>query len=240
MENRSDPAGPSRASESRWTSSVTTGPAVSCPVAWDRSVSCPVAWDNHGHMRVLLVDNYDSFVYNVAQYLGALGAAPVVVRNDVSLDEMEALEPEALVVSPGPGRPEDAGSSVEAIRHFAGRIPVLGICLGHQAIGVAFGASVVRAERVMHGKLSPIRHDDEGVFRGLDNPFDATRYHSLVIDRRTLPGDLVVSADTADGIVMGVRHRGLPLEGVQFHPESILTTAGHDLLANFLKTAVPV
>jgi anthranilate synthase/aminodeoxychorismate synthase-like glutamine amidotransferase len=187
-----------------------------------------------GSMRVLLVDNFDSFTYNVAQHLGALGAAPVVVRNDTSVDEMEALEPEALVVSPGPGRPEDAGSSVAAIRRFAGRIPVLGICLGHQAIGIAFGASVVRAERVMHGKLSPIRHDDEGVFRGLDNPFDATRYHSLVIDRATLPEDLVVSADTPDGVVMGVRHRTFLLEGVQFHPESALTAAGMQLVGNFL------
>jgi anthranilate synthase/aminodeoxychorismate synthase-like glutamine amidotransferase len=185
-------------------------------------------------MRVLLVDNYDSFVYNVAQYLGALGAAPVVVRSDTSVDDMESLRPEALVVSPGPGRPEDAGSSVEAIRRFAGRIPVLGICLGHQAIGVAFGASVVRAERVMHGKLSAIRHDDEGVFRGLDNPFDATRYHSLVIDRATLPAELVVSADTPDGVVMGVRHRTFPLEGVQFHPESALTAPGMQLVGNFL------
>ena len=185
-------------------------------------------------MRVLLVDNYDSFVYNVAQYLGALGAEPVVVRNDTSVEEMESLEPEALVVSPGPGRPEDAGSSVEAIRRFAATMPVLGICLGHQAIGVAFGASVVRAERVMHGKLSPIRHDEEGVFRGLDNPFDATRYHSLVIDRTTLPADLVVSADTPDGVVMGVRHRTFPLEGVQFHPESALTVPGMQLVGNFL------
>jgi anthranilate synthase component II len=190
-------------------------------------------------MRVLLVDNYDSFVYNVAQCLGALGAAPLVVRNDVSLDEMKALEPEALVVSPGPGHPEDAGSSVDAIRYFAGRIPVLGICLGHQAIGVAFGASVVRAERVMHGKLSPICHDGEGVFHGLDNPFEATRYHSLVIDRQTLPADLVVSADTADGVVMGVRHRTLPLEGVQFHPESALTASGMKLVENFLLSRAP-
>jgi para-aminobenzoate synthetase component 2 len=187
-----------------------------------------------GTMRVLLIDNYDSFTYNVAQYLGALGAEPVVVRSDTTVDEMESLEPEALVVSPGPGRPEDAGSSVEAIRRFAGRIPVLGICLGHQAIGVAFGASVVRAERVMHGKLSPIRHDDGGVFRGLDNPFDATRYHSLVIDRATLPEDLFVSADTPDGVVMGVRHRTLALEGVQFHPESALTAPGMQLVGNFL------
>jgi anthranilate synthase/aminodeoxychorismate synthase-like glutamine amidotransferase len=147
---------------------------------------------------------------------------------------MEALEPEAVVVSPGPGRPEDAGNSVEAIRHFAGTVPVLGICLGHQAIGVAFGASVVRAERVMHGKLSPIRHDALGVFRGLDNPFEATRYHSLVIDRATLPADLVVSADTPDGVVMGVRHRTIALEGVQFHPESALTAPGMRLIENFL------
>jgi anthranilate synthase/aminodeoxychorismate synthase-like glutamine amidotransferase len=191
-------------------------------------------------MRVLLVDNYDSFVYNVAQYLGALGATPLVVRNDVPLDEMAALAPEALVVSPGPGHPADAGNSVAAIRHFAGAIPVLGICLGHQAIGVAFGASVVRAERVMHGKLSPIRHDDKGVFRGLDNPFEATRYHSLVIDRRTLPDELVVSAETPDGVIMGVRHRIHPLEGVQFHPESALTTPGMRLVGNFLERTVPV
>jgi anthranilate synthase/aminodeoxychorismate synthase-like glutamine amidotransferase len=186
-------------------------------------------------MRVLLVDNYDSFVYNVAQYLGALGATPVVVRNDVPLHQMEEVAPEALVVSPGPGRPEDAGNSVEAIRRFAGRIPVLGICLGHQAIGVAFGARVVRAERVMHGKLSPIRHDGGGVFRGLDNPFEGTRYHSLVVDPASLPGELVVSADTPDGVVMGIRHRTFRLEGVQFHPESALTTAGMALVRNFLE-----
>jgi anthranilate synthase/aminodeoxychorismate synthase-like glutamine amidotransferase len=186
---------------------------------------------------VLLVDNFDSFTYNVAQYLGALGVEPVVVRSDTSVDEMEGLEPDALVVSPGPGRPEDAGSSVEAIRCFAGRVPVLGICLGHQAIGVAFGGSVVRAERVMHGKLSSICHDDEGVFRGLGNPFEATRYHSLVIDRSTLPDDLVVSASTPDGVVMAVRHRTFPLEGVQFHPESVLTAPGMQLVGNFLALA---
>jgi anthranilate synthase/aminodeoxychorismate synthase-like glutamine amidotransferase len=190
-------------------------------------------------MRVLLVDNYDSFVYNVAQFLGAHGATPLVARNDVSLAAMEALEPEALVVSPGPGHPDEAGNSVAAIRHFAGSIPVLGICLGHQAIGVAFGASVVRAERVMHGKLSQIHHDDRGVFRGLDNPFEATRYHSLVVDPRTLPDELVVSARTADGVVMGVRHRTHALEGVQFHPESALTVPGMRLVGNFLERTVP-
>jgi anthranilate synthase/aminodeoxychorismate synthase-like glutamine amidotransferase len=190
-------------------------------------------------VRVLLVDNYDSFVYNVAQYLGALGASPLVVRNDVPVAEMEALRPDAVVVSPGPGRPEEAGHSLDTIRHFAGRVPVLGICLGHQAIGVAFGASVVRAERVMHGKLSSIRHDARGVFRGLENPFDATRYHSLVVDRRTLPDDLEVSADTPDGVVMGIRHRALPVEGVQFHPESALTAVGLRLVENFLGTHAP-
>jgi anthranilate synthase/aminodeoxychorismate synthase-like glutamine amidotransferase len=185
-------------------------------------------------MRVLLVDNYDSFVYNLAQYLGALGATPLVVRNDTPVEQMEALQPEGLVISPGPGRPEDAGNSIAAIRRFTGRIPVLGVCLGHQAIGAAFGASVVRADRVMHGKTSPVRHDGEGVFRGLDNPFEATRYHSLVIDPRTLPAELVVSAETPDGVVMGVRHREAALEGVQFHPESALTMPGLHLVENFL------
>jgi anthranilate synthase/aminodeoxychorismate synthase-like glutamine amidotransferase len=187
-----------------------------------------------GAVRVLLVDNYDSFVYNLAQYLGSLGQSPVVLRNDASIAELEAVRPDALVISPGPGRPEDAGCSVEAIRHFAGRIPILGVCLGHQAIGVAFGGKVGRAERVMHGKTSPIEHDGRGVFAGLPNPFEATRYHSLVVDGASIPGQLEVSAATPDGVMMGVRHREHPVEGVQFHPESVLTAPGMQLIENFL------
>lgn len=185
-------------------------------------------------MKVLLIDNYDSFVYNLAQYVGSLGALPVVVRNDAGIEELEAIEPEALIVSPGPGRPEDAGCSIEAIRHFAGRTPILGVCLGHQAIGSAFGGSVVRAERVMHGKTSPIIHSAVGVLSGLPSPFEATRYHSLVIERASMPDDLEVTAWTPDDVVMAVRHRGHPIEGVQFHPESVLTAPGMQLIENFL------
>ena len=184
--------------------------------------------------RVLLVDNFDSFVYNLAQYLGAWGAEPVVRRNDVAVDELDALEPDALVVSPGPGRPEDAGCSVEAIRHFAGRVPVLGVCLGHQAIGVAFGGSVVRAGRVMHGKTSEVFHQGGGVFAGLPSPLEATRYHSLVIAPENLPRELEVTARTGDGVIMGVRHRELAVEGVQFHPESVLTSTGMSMIGTFL------
>jgi anthranilate synthase component II len=184
--------------------------------------------------RVLLIDNFDSFVYNLAQYLGASGAEPVVRRNDVAVDELDALEPDALVVSPGPGRPEDAGCSVEAIRHFAGRVPVLGVCLGHQAIGVAFGGSVVRAGRVMHGKTSEVFHEGGGVFAGLPSPLEATRYHSLVIAPENLPRELEVTARTGDGVIMGVRHRELAVEGVQFHPESVLTSTGMSMIGTFL------
>jgi anthranilate synthase/aminodeoxychorismate synthase-like glutamine amidotransferase len=184
--------------------------------------------------RVLLIDNFDSFVYNLAQYLGASGAEPVVRRNDVAVAELEALEPDALLVSPGPGRPEDAGCSVEAIRHFAGRVPVLGVCLGHQAIGVAFGGSVVRAGRVMHGKTSEIFHEGGGVFAGLPSPLEATRYHSLVIAPESLPGELEVTARTGDGVIMGVRHREVAVEGVQFHPESVLTSTGMAMIGTFL------
>ncbi|MGH2732808.1 MAG: anthranilate synthase component II, partial [Actinomycetota bacterium] len=158
-------------------------------------------------LRVLLIDNYDSFVYNLAQYLGALEATPVVVRNDVAAEDLEELGPDALVISPGPGRPEDAGCSVKAIRNFAGRIPVLGVCLGHQAIGIAFGASVEPADRVMHGKTSLIFHDNEGVFAGLPNPFEATRYHSLVVRVDSASQEIKVTARTSDGVIMGIRHR---------------------------------
>jgi anthranilate synthase/aminodeoxychorismate synthase-like glutamine amidotransferase len=188
--------------------------------------------------RVLVIDNYDSFVYNLVQYLGELGAEPLVHRNDeLPLEALAALEPDAVLVSPGPGRPEDAGVSGDVIRHFAGRTPVLGVCLGHQAIGQVFGGQVVQAPEIMHGKTSVIRHRDVGVFAGLPDGFEATRYHSLVVDRKTLPDVLEVTAETADGVVMGLRHRDLPVEGVQFHPESILTGPGHALLRNFLAAA---
>ena len=186
-----------------------------------------------------MIDSYDSFVYNLVQYLGELGADPIVHRNDaLTVDEALALEPDGVLVSPGPGRPEDAGIICAAIPAFAERsVPVLGVCLGHQAIGHVFGASVVRAGQLMHGKTSLVEHHGEGVFSGLPSPLTATRYHSLVIDPATLPDELAVTARTADGTVMGVRHRVLPIEGVQFHPESILTGHGHDLLQNFLDGA---
>ncbi|HET8625843.1 MAG TPA: aminodeoxychorismate/anthranilate synthase component II [Thermomicrobiales bacterium] len=184
---------------------------------------------------ILLLDNYDSFTYNLYQYLCELGAEVVVRRNDkITLAEVDRLAPERVVVSPGPRTPREAGISVELIRHCAGRVPVLGVCLGHQAIGAAFGATVVRAPSLMHGKLSAVTHDGRGVFAGLPQGFMATRYHSLVLDRATLPACLMVSAETADGVVMGVRHRDYAIEGVQFHPEAILTEHGHDLLRNFL------
>jgi anthranilate synthase/aminodeoxychorismate synthase-like glutamine amidotransferase len=188
--------------------------------------------------RVLVVDNYDSFVYNLVQYLGELGADPLVHRHDaLSIDEVEALEPEAILISPGPGRPEDAGLSNELITTFAGRIPILGVCLGHQCIGQVYGGEVVRASQVMHGKTSPIRHEGQGVFAGLPDPLEATRYHSLVVDADTVPAVLEVTARTEDGVVMGLRHREHDVEGVQFHPESILTRSGHDLLRTFLARA---
>lgn len=186
--------------------------------------------------RVLVIDSYDSFVYNLVQYLGELGAEPTVVRNDaVTVHEALDLAPDAVLLSPGPGRPEEAGIICEAIPAFAGRgIPVFGVCLGHQAIGQVYGADVVRAPELMHGKTSEILHEGAGVFAGLPSPLTATRYHSLIIDPATLPDCLEVTAHTSDGIIMGVRHRELPVEGVQFHPESILTAAGHDLLRNLL------
>ena len=185
--------------------------------------------------RLLMIDNYDSFTYNLVQYLAELGADVEVRRNDaVGLDEVQALAPDGIVISPGPCTPREAGVSVPLIQRFAGQIPILGVCLGHQAIGAAFGGDVVRAPRIMHGKTSPIRHDGTGVFAGLPDPFDATRYHSLVIDPGTLPPTLLRNAWTDEDEIMGVRHRSLFVEGVQFHPESILTLEGKRLLGNFL------
>ena len=186
---------------------------------------------------ILLLDNYDSFTYNLYQYLGELGADVTVLRNDErSAGDIMKLRPQAVVISPGPGNPDQAGVSLDLIRGCAGRIPLLGVCLGHQALGQAFGGMVVRAPRLMHGKTSEIHHDGRTVFAGLPQPFTATRYHSLVVDRASVPACLEVSAWTDDGVVMGLRHRDHPLEGVQFHPESILTKAGKDLLRNFLNT----
>jgi anthranilate synthase component 2 len=184
---------------------------------------------------ILLIDNYDSFTFNLAQYLGELGAPPVVKRNDqVSLGEIAAMQPTRIVISPGPGRPEDAGVSVEAIKQFGPRVPILGVCLGHQGIGLAFGGSVVRAGELMHGKTSTVHHDGAGVFKGITQPFSAGRYHSLVV-AQPLPADLELAAHTEDGTVMGVRHRSYPIHGVQFHPESVLTGEGMKLLRNFLE-----
>jgi anthranilate synthase/aminodeoxychorismate synthase-like glutamine amidotransferase len=186
-------------------------------------------------MRVLLVDNYDSFTYNLYQYLGELGADTEVVRNDaLSADEALARGVDRIVISPGPGNPDEAGVSLALIRKAAGRVPLLGVCLGHQALGQAFGGSVVRAPKLMHGKTSEIHHDGRSIFDKLPQAFTATRYHSLIVARDSVPACLEVSAWTADGLVMGLRHREFPLEGVQFHPESVLTSAGKDLLHNFL------
>jgi anthranilate synthase component 2 len=185
---------------------------------------------------IALIDNYDSFTYNLAQYLGELGAEVRVFRNDqISLDEVAALAPSHVVLSPGPGTPDDAGITLGLIARLAGSVPLLGVCLGHQAIGQAFGGKVVRAGRVMHGKTSRIRHDGGGVFTGVPDEFVATRYHSLVVERESLPACLAVTAQSEDGEIMGLRHRGLAVEGVQFHPEALLTEHGHALLQNFLK-----
>jgi anthranilate synthase component 2 len=184
---------------------------------------------------LLMIDNYDSFTWNLVQYFGELGAEVVVYRNDtITLDQIAVWEPAKIVISPGPCTPSEAGISVPLIQRFAGRIPILGVCLGHQAIGQAFGGTIVRAQRVMHGKLSPVTHDGRGVFTGLPSPFDVTRYHSLAIERATIPACLEITATADDGEIMGVRHRELAVEGVQFHPEAILTQHGHALLANFL------
>ena len=193
------------------------------------------------HCKVVMVDNYDSFTYNLVQYLGELGADVTVVRNDeVSIEDIQALNPDKIVISPGPCTPKEAGISVETILNFAGKLPILGVCLGHQSIGHAFGGKIVHAKQIMHGKVSPVYHHDTGVFKGLNNPFTATRYHSLVIDQATLPECLEITAWTQDeqgniDEIMGVRHKELDIEGVQFHPESILTEHGHDMLRNFLE-----
>lgn len=190
---------------------------------------------------VLMLDNYDSFTFNIVQYLGELGADVITHRNDeITIEQIEALAPTHLVVSPGPCTPNEAGISMAAIEHFAGKLPILGVCLGHQAIGQVYGGKVVRAPQVMHGKTSIVLHDSQGVFEGLDNPVEVTRYHSLVVDKETLPDCLEITAwtgedDVTPGLIMGLRHRELDIEGVQFHPESILTRQGHELLANFLK-----
>ncbi len=184
---------------------------------------------------LLMIDNYDSFTYNLVQYLGELGQEVVVYRNDeITLEAVEALRPAHIVISPGPCTPNEAGISVPLIGRFAGKVPILGVCLGHQSIGQAFGGRIVHAKQLMHGKTSEIHHRHGGVFRGLNEPLTATRYHSLVIERQTLPAELEITAWTDDGEIMGVRHRSLPVEGVQFHPESVLTEQGHELLRNFL------
>ncbi len=185
---------------------------------------------------LLMIDNYDSFTYNLVQYFGELGEDVHVYRNNkITIEQIESLKPSRIVISPGPCTPNEAGVSVETIRHFAGRLPMLGVCLGHQSLAAAFGGEVVRAERLMHGKTSMIKHDGRTIFHQLPNPFEATRYHSLIVKRSTLPSCFEVSAETDEGEIMGMRHRTLGVEGVQFHPESILTTAGKDLLRNFLK-----
>jgi anthranilate synthase/aminodeoxychorismate synthase-like glutamine amidotransferase len=186
---------------------------------------------------ILVIDNYDSFTYNLVQYLGELGAEMRVVRNDaITVDEVATMRPERIVISPGPGTPDDAGVSLDVIRRFGATTPILGVCLGHQSIGQAYGATVARARTQMHGKTSEIRHQDGGVFKGLSNPFTATRYHSLVVLKDTVTPDLEVTAWSEDGEIMGLRHRQHPVQGVQFHPESILTLEGKKLLANFLKS----
>ncbi|WP_018916759.1 aminodeoxychorismate/anthranilate synthase component II [Halomonas zhanjiangensis] len=191
--------------------------------------------------KVLMLDNYDSFTFNIVQYLSELGAEVVTHRNDaITIEQIEALSPTHLVISPGPCTPNEAGISMAAIGYFAGKLPILGVCLGHQAIGQVYGGQVIRAPKVMHGKTSAVLHLNQGVFEGLDNPVEVTRYHSLVVEKETLPSCLEVTAWTADddvtpGLIMGLRHRTLDVEGVQFHPESILTRQGHELLANFLK-----
>jgi anthranilate synthase component II len=185
---------------------------------------------------ILMIDNYDSFTYNLVQYLGELGQELVVKRNDqVTIKEIEDMKPERIVISPGPKSPAEAGVCVETIKHFAGKMPILGVCLGHQSIGYAFGGNIIRAKNLMHGKTSQISHDDRGVFKGMKNPFTATRYHSLAIEEKSIPQELEVSARSEDGEIMGVRHKKFVIEGVQFHPESILTEGGKKLLENFLQ-----
>ncbi|MGB0911738.1 MAG: anthranilate synthase component II [Nitrospirales bacterium] len=190
---------------------------------------------------LLVIDNYDSFTYNVVQYLGELGADVQVYRNDkITISDIEQLNPERLLISPGPCTPNEAGISVEAVRHFAGRLPLFGVCLGHQSLACAFGGEIVRADRLMHGKTSMIHHDGKTLFQGLPNPFEATRYHSLIVNRQTLPKEFEVSAETVEGEIMGIRHNISGAEGVQFHPESILTSSGKDLFQNFLNMSMPI
>jgi anthranilate synthase component 2 len=185
---------------------------------------------------VFVLDNYDSFTYNLVQYMGELGAEMTVRRNDeLSVDEVEALKPERILLSPGPCTPHEAGISIDVVRRFAGKVPILGVCLGHQAIGAAFGGNVVRAPQLMHGKTSEVKHDGKTIFSGLQNPMTCTRYHSLIVSEKGLPADLEVTARTADGTIMGLRHREYPVEGVQFHPESVLTQDGKRLIKNFLE-----
>ena len=187
---------------------------------------------------VLMIDNYDSFTYNLVQYLAELGTQVRVVRNDeISVDEVRSLAPRAIVISPGPSAPDQAGISLELVQYLAGRVPIFGVCLGHQTIGQAFGGKVVRAKRVMHGKVSAVRHDGEGVFRGLPAEFRATRYHSLAVERESLPACLKITAEAEDGEIMGLRHRDYAVEGVQFHPEALLTEHGHRMLQNFIEAA---
>jgi para-aminobenzoate synthetase component II len=187
---------------------------------------------------ILMIDNYDSFTYNLVQYMGELGADIQVQRNDqITIDEIESLNPQKIVISPGPCTPEKAGVSVAVIRHFAGKVPLLGVCLGHQSVGAAFGGEVIKAGKLMHGKTSEVRHDGKTLFKNLPNPFTATRYHSLVLNRKTLPDCFEISAESDDNEIMGIRHKELPVEGVQFHPESILTPNGKDLLKNFIENS---
>jgi anthranilate synthase/aminodeoxychorismate synthase-like glutamine amidotransferase len=188
---------------------------------------------------ILVIDNYDSFTYNLVQYFGELGEEVIVRRNDkTSISEIESLKPDRICISPGPGTPDDAGISNDLIRHFGPYLPVLGVCLGHQCIGQVFGGEVVRADRLMHGKTSPVMHDGDGVFAGLPNPFEATRYHSLIVRRESFPDELEILAETSEREIMGLRHRQYPIHGVQFHPESIMTIEGKKLLSNFLKMEV--
>ena len=187
---------------------------------------------------ILMIDNYDSFTYNLVQYMGELGADIRVERNDrISIDEIESLVPKKIVISPGPCTPAKAGISVEVIKYFSGKVPVLGVCLGHQSVGAAFGGEIIKAGKLMHGKTSEVRHDGKTLFKGLPNPFTATRYHSLVLNRKTLPDCFEITAESDDNEIMGIRHKELPVEGVQFHPESILTPDGKDLLKNFIETS---
>lgn len=187
---------------------------------------------------ILMIDNYDSFTYNLVHYLGELGERVMVFRNDrITLEDVGRLGPDMVVVSPGPCTPKEAGISVDLIREFSGRIPILGVCLGHQSIGYAFGGRIVRADRLLHGKTSMIYHDGKGIYKGIPNPFEATRYHSLLVERESLPDELEITAWTSEGEIMGIRHRDYPTEGVQFHPESILTKYGKEILRNFIRIA---